>query len=100
MNQHLTVDQIYEIVKEKCPNVWRSTIYRNVEDMVKEGKLKKLKWIGSKAIYEAHKEPHAHIINRETGEVVDIDIKTLNINFPENLKVEDLDIKIYWELVK
>ena len=100
MNNHLTVDTIFEKIKEQCPNVWRSTIYRNVEDMVKEGKLKKITGIWTKAIYEAYKEPHAHLIDEKTGEVLDIEVSKLNIKIPDNIKVSNFDIKIYWEFTK
>ncbi|MCT4617592.1 MAG: transcriptional repressor [Candidatus Gracilibacteria bacterium] len=96
-NNHLDVDTIFERVKKIYPKAGRSTIYRNVEELTLEGGLKKLSGIGQKAYYEGIKENHAHLVNKKTGEIIDVEIKNLDINIPENFDVENIDIRIYGE---
>jgi len=97
-NNHLEVDEIFKRVKKLHPKVGRSTIYRNVEEMVLEGSLKKLAGIGQKAFYEGIKENHAHLIDKQTWEIIDVDIKTLDIEIPDNFEVENMDIRIYGQV--
>lgn len=95
---HLDVDTIFDRVKKLYPKAGRSTIYRNVEEMVSEGSLKKLCWIGQKAFYEWIRQAHAHFVDKKTWEIIDIDldINKLNIEIPEDFEVENMDIRIYW----
>jgi Fe2+ or Zn2+ uptake regulation protein len=41
-NKHLTVDEIFELMSDKYPEVGKSSIYRNVERLAESGKLRKL----------------------------------------------------------
>jgi len=41
-NNHLTVSEIYDYISEKYPEAGKSSIYRNVEELVKKGDLKKV----------------------------------------------------------
>ena len=43
--RHLTVDEIFEMVKETHPRAGFSTIYRNVEELSERGELRKLSGI-------------------------------------------------------
>ncbi|MDF1682333.1 MAG: transcriptional repressor [Patescibacteria group bacterium] len=40
--KHLTVEQIFEEINKLYDDAGKSSIYRNVEDMVKTGDLKKV----------------------------------------------------------
>ncbi|MDD4151739.1 MAG: transcriptional repressor [Candidatus Gracilibacteria bacterium] len=95
-DNHCNVDQIYEKIKETCPKVGRSTVYRNVEEMSKEGILTKLSGIGDKSIYELTKGNHIHLIDTETGMIKDLDIDNITIpGLPKNFKIEFSDIKLF-----
>jgi Fe2+ or Zn2+ uptake regulation protein len=41
-NNHLTVSEIYEKISSKYPEAGKSSIYRNVEELVDKGELKKV----------------------------------------------------------
>ena len=100
LHQHLTVDEIFEYINKKYPQAGRSTVYRNVEELVKEGRLKKIAGAGQKFVFEGKVEAHAHLICRKTNKIKDIPFPKDSIkNIPENFKVEDLDINIYGEFV-
>jgi Fe2+ or Zn2+ uptake regulation protein len=54
-NKHLTAEEIFEKLKKKYHQVGISTVYRNVEELTKQGKLKKITNIGKKAVFEKNK---------------------------------------------
>jgi len=97
---HLEVDEIFRRVKKLHPKVWKSNIYRNVEEMVLEWSLKKLAGIWQKAYYEGIKKNHAHLVDKQTWEIIDVDIKTLDIEIPDNFEIENMDIRIYGKIKK
>lgn len=95
---HCNVDQIYDKLKDAHPKVGRSTVYRNVEEMTKEGILTKVSGLGEKAIYELTKWNHIHLIDTETWEIRDIDIDKIEIpGLPKWFKIEFSDIKLFWK---
>jgi len=95
---HLNVDEIYDKLKLIHPKAWRSTVYRNVEEMTKEWILTKLSWIWEKTIYELTKWNHIHIIDTQTWEIIDIDVDKFDIpGLPKWFKIEFSDIKLFWK---
>jgi len=96
-NNHLTVSEIYEKISSKYPEAGKSSIYRNVEELVDKGELKKVVWIGKKAYFEKNKWSHIHLIDTNTGEIKDFDQCFNMSSLPENFKVDEMDIKIFWE---
>ena len=94
---HFTVAEIYEKISEKYPESGKSSIYRNVEELAVKGELKKVVWIWKKAYFEKEKWNHIHLIDKNTWEIKDLD-QCVNItNLPENFKISDMDIKVFWE---
>lgn len=93
--KHLSVDEIFDIIKLKFPEAWKSSIYRNVEDLVKNWVLKKIDWIGKKSYFEKTKNEHIHLIDIDSWKIVDIENELLFKNLPKNFKLEYSDIKIF-----
>lgn len=96
-NRHLTVAEIYEKITSKFPEAGKSSIYRNVEELVERGDLKKLVWIWKKAYFEKNKWSHIHLIDEKTWEIKDFDQCFNMASLPKNFKVNKVDIKIFWE---
>jgi len=97
--KHLTVEEIFSEIEKKFPEAWKSSIYRNVERMVKEWNLTKVIWIWKKAYFEKSIWEHIHLIDNKTWKIFDLDEKiSLPENFlPKNFKIKDMDLKIFWE---
>lgn len=95
--KHLTVEEIFNYVSSKHPEAGKSSIYRNVEDMVKTGDLRKVVWIGKKAYFEKNIWNHIHLIDKNTGEIMDLPEEIQITNLPKNFKVSDIDLKVFWE---
>ena len=96
-NKHLTVSEIFSLLSKKFPDAWKSSIYRNVEELVEKGELNKVIWIWKKAYFEKNKWNHIHLIDKHTWEIKDLDENIKVLNLPKNFKVSNMDIKIFWE---
>ena len=92
-NKHLTVEEIFSELSKLYPEAWKSSVYRNVEEMVKDWELKK-------AYFENTKHKHIHLIDKNTWEIFDLDENLKILNLPKNFIVSDMDIKIFWEFKK
>lgn len=94
---HLTVEEIFEIIQKKYPNAWRSSIYRNVEELASSWDLVKIEWIGKKAYFEKKTKNHMHVIDKNTWKIVDL-FFTWNTfpKLPDDFKADRVDIKVFW----
>ncbi|MBW7954509.1 transcriptional repressor [Candidatus Gracilibacteria bacterium] len=100
-NKHLTVDEIFELISKKYPLAGKSSIYRNVEELSLSGELKKVVGASKKTYFEKSKHPHIHLIDEETGKIIDIDIdKIPNFSLPNGFEINDFDIKFYGKFKK
>lgn len=100
-DKHLTVDEIFSHLQEKYPEIGRSSIYRNVEQLSEKGKLKKVVWIGKKSYFEANIWNHIHLIDENTWEIIDLPMESLDFNsLPINFNINNTDIKIFWTFSK
>ncbi|RAL57598.1 hypothetical protein BLD25_01550 [Candidatus Gracilibacteria bacterium GN02-872] len=99
-NKHLTVEEIFSELSKLYPEAGKSSVYRNVEEMVKDGELKKVVGVGKKAYFENTKHKHIHLIDKNTGEIFDLDENLKILNLPKNFIVSDMDIKIFGEFKK
>ncbi len=97
--QHLTVEDIYDKISKKYPEAGKSSIYRNVEELVNKWDLVKVIWVGKKAYFEKNKWNHFHLIDKNTGEIMDMDHCFVLPNLPENFKISEVDLKVFWEFV-
>lgn len=96
-NKHLTVEEIFDLVSKKFPEAGKSSIYRNVEELANTWDLFKIIWIWKKAYFEKNKWKHIHLIDKNTWQILDLDL-CINIpNLPTNFKINEVDIKIFWE---
>lgn len=96
--RHLTVDEIFEMVKESHPRAGFSTIYRNVEELSEKGELRKLSGIGTKALFERRMDSHvAHFVDKKTGKVYDLPLPESLIlqHLPSGFSPESVDVRIY-----
>ena len=70
---HPTVEEVYEIVKEKNSTASKSTVYRNLNELAKEGEIKELVLNGVKR-YDADDSDHNHAVCSCCGKIFDVDI--------------------------
>jgi len=96
---HLSISKMYTLVKEKFPSISLATIYKNVNTMIDNGFLKEVKIIGDDSRYELNYGEHSHVICRECGVVVDIDLDERDIfmeaSKKSNIKVDSSSMVFY-----
>jgi len=100
-DKHLTVDEIFTYLQSLYPEIWKSSVYRNVEQMSERWKLRKVVWIGKKSYFEANIWSHIHLIDELSWEIIDLPIDSIDVKkLPENFDITNLDVKIFWSFSK
>ncbi|WP_448584288.1 Fur family transcriptional regulator [Thermocrinis sp.] len=73
---HPTVEEIYEEVKEIYPFVSLATVYRTVETLEEMGFIKKVAYWGNSVRYDANIQEHDHLVCILCGSITDLKIDT------------------------
>lgn len=73
--QHLTAEEIYQMINEEFEVASRATIYNNLHLFVNVGLLKTLNVSPTLCVYDSNLNEHFHIIDQQTGEIFDIDME-------------------------
>jgi Fur family peroxide stress response transcriptional regulator len=68
---HPTADQIYAKVREDLPNVSLGTVYRNLQKLVRDGKLQVLP-LGRSQHFDPLTQHHQHFICERCNRVYDV----------------------------
>jgi len=72
MGCHPTAVMVYECVHANYPTISRSTVYRVLARLAKEGKVLRLELAGGESRYDGQTSPHDHARCRICGAVADI----------------------------
>ncbi len=70
---HPTADQIYKSIHTTYPRISKSTVYRNLDILSKEGKINLISFPSGNR-YDLTLEKHYHVICKNCGKVVDVDL--------------------------
>lgn len=76
---HPTADTVYYNVKEQYPNISLGTVYRNLALLSDRGEILKLSCDGKADRFDATTAPHYHFICRECGDVIDLDMESIDM---------------------
>lgn len=91
MNTHLTAEEIYNRVKQNNSTASKSTVYRNLSQLVEEKIIWKISINDSQYKYDYPKKEHNHVICIKCGKLIDIDC-FLDNNIIENQITEKIGI--------
>lgn len=80
---HPTAAWIFDQIKTRFKNLSMGTIYRNLNILVEQGKVKRLDAGSTFDRYEANIGDHYHFICEKCGRVIDVDV-------PFNLSLHDI----------
>ncbi len=69
---HPTAAAIYKDLRREHPHISLGTVYRNLEILEQQGRIRCLHLDPREARYEAHMEPHAHFYCQHCGRIEDI----------------------------
>ena len=75
MKRHVTAEELYEFLKEKHPSIGKGTVYRNLEILVDEGKVRKVEVGSGPNRYDFTLKNHYHVTCVECGNVFDVDMQ-------------------------
>lgn len=86
---HPTADVVYSHVREEFPNISLGTVYRNLTLLSDIGEILRIRVGDGVDHFDATVVPHYHFICQECGEVIDLDLDSLNeINEIANAKFD------------
>lgn len=69
---HPSAEDLYHTLKPDYPDLSLGTVYRNLKSMVAGGEVVCVANVEGKDRFDAHIEPHAHLVCRECGTVMDL----------------------------
>lgn len=69
---HPTADQIFRRVRRLLPRVSLGTVYRNLDKLREQGRLRVVRLEGGEAHYDAVTDAHDHFVCERCGIVVDL----------------------------
>ena len=84
---HLTPDQIYEKVRAVIPNISLGTVYRNLQKLVAEKRLRVLT-VGRTQRFDPMVKRHGHFVCERCGRLYDIQTDPRIEVFPPSLPPE------------
>lgn len=101
---HLTTEEIYDLVRTDCPEIGLATVYRTVQLLEELGVVSKLDLNDGCSRYElVHTEEnhqHHHLICTNCGRVIEVEgdlLEVLEHNIEEkyNFKIKNHSVKFY-----
>ncbi len=94
-NNHLTAEQIYQLLKEQNPSVVRATVYNNLSYLYKQGLIRKISVEGYSDRYDKILR-HDHLVCRRCGKLSDVLLEDLTERLQSQIGISMLsyDLKI------
>ena len=97
LGNHATADEIYAYVSQEHPRIGRGTIYRNLNILAEEGKIRKLKIPDGPDCFDHNCTEHHHMRCVCCGRLFDVDLKPLPklddlIRDPQGMELHDYHI--------
>lgn len=78
LHDHPTSSDVYDVVREKYPNISRATVYRNLGVLAKKGEVLRVEVPNGADRYDFRNKPHYHARCRVCGGVFDIEAPYLD----------------------
>jgi len=75
--RHVSAEGLYQALRDRGEDLSLSTVYLNLGVLVEAGLLREFKGANGESLYDSSVEPHYHLICRDTGQVVDVPLPTV-----------------------
>lgn len=94
---HMTAEQIFMKAKEISPRIVLATVYNNLNSLVSEGLVRRIKLDGSPDRYDTNTR-HDHLICDGCGKLTDIHLEDLSGELERELgtRVVSYDLNIHY----
>lgn len=86
---HPTADDMVQRVREVLPTVSHATVYRNLQELVREGLIRMLEVAGTSVQFEVNPDDHHHFVCGKCGQVWDVYLSNLDVRI--NRRRSELD---------
>ena len=94
MKAFFSAEELYDIIKEKHPDIGLATIYRNLKALVEEGVLH-IYMCDRRQVYSKTKH-HCHYIDEDTGKVTHFHVDSLDFlkdKLPGNITSFQIEVR-------
>ncbi|MDX2168178.1 MAG: transcriptional repressor [Deltaproteobacteria bacterium] len=71
-SDHPTADQVYQRVRDRLPRLSLGTVYRNLDKLREQGRLRIVRLADGQARYDAMVDDHDHFVCERCGAVHDL----------------------------
>ncbi len=78
-NGHITIDDLYQLLKERFPSLSLATVYKNINMMCDKLVVSEVKIPNKKSLYELNRDEHSHILCLKCNAISDIDLNKSNL---------------------
>lgn len=95
---HPNAEQIYDMIVTKHPSISRATVYRNLNMLVEERRVKRVRVLGGPDHFDRTLEKHYHIQCTHCKQVSDIELLEDVILSSDNIDAHGYELESY-ELV-
>lgn len=98
---HPTADEMVQRVREVLPTVSHATVYRNLQEFVREGLLRTLEVAGTAAQFDLNPDHHHHFVCRACGHVWDVYLSSVDVRINrrrtglEGFQVDRRDVQLH-----
>lgn len=95
--EHLTVEQIFQKLRDIHPQVVLSTVYNNLNRLLEEGLIRKVSVEGMPDRYDKMKK-HDHLVCKRCGKLADVTLEDLTASLKKQLGNDFLsyDLKVFY----
>ncbi|MBO4265156.1 MAG: transcriptional repressor [Clostridia bacterium] len=79
--EHPNAEWVYNQLKPEYPSLSLATVYRNISELIADGKVKSVCVINDKEKFDGNTMPHMHAVCSVCGKILDIE----NVSVPNEL---------------
>jgi len=74
VRDHPTAQQVFDRVRRELPQVSLGTVYRNLDKLTRDGRIRVLRLDSGAGHYDTVERPHDHFVCEYCGIVIDIEV--------------------------
>lgn len=93
LKNHPTAEEVHDVMKTINPKIGIATIYRNLNELLEDGKIVRIQRPYMKDRYDATVEHHYHSECEKCGSVEDVNVDA-KINLKDEIDVKSIELKI------
>lgn len=94
--EHLSADQILVIVNGRDSETSKATVYNTLSLFLEKKLIREVIADPSKVFYDPNTDPHHHLYNVDTGELIDIDAERVEVAglppLPDGVIADGVDV--------